>query len=99
MPTKNLIPAPPVVGYIQWTGDNLTEVQEFCQIVNVNLNTINGELFLYYNTSGQTPLPLNCWIAQRYEAPVMPVWFPDKDMPRYQEVPGAAPFAYDITGS
>jgi hypothetical protein len=98
VPVRTVTPSPPVASYIQWTGDNLDAVQQFCEIVNVNLNTINGELFLYYGTSGQRPLPLNCWVIQRHD-PDLPVWFPDEDTPRYQEVPQAQGYTYDITGS
>jgi hypothetical protein len=99
MPSKNLTPAPPVVAYVQWTGDNLAEVQDLVKIARANpMVDDDGQLWLFRDTSGQTPVPVNGWIAQR-SYPDMPLWFSDEDFYRYQEIPQAQGYRYDITGS
>jgi hypothetical protein len=87
------------VAYVQWTGDNLAEVQEVVTVPRANpMVDDEGQLWLFRDTSGQTPVPVGGWIAHSVW-PGMPLWFADEDLYAYQEVPQAQGYRYDITGS
>lgn len=88
-------PRPQVLHAVQWTGDNLVELEawaaEFAPWYLPLVDNEDGTLTMSEMSGGWT-MATSDWMSNQG------ILTPDS-LAQYQEVTGAAPFSFDITGS